>query len=105
MSRASVAIVSTSQSCASSGARCALHGPNGSNCRSLRNRKLWAFGQRYEFRLTGNRGEASGLPVGGGGLDALLAARDKIPPDEAGSIERLAAEEQHARIRNRRHAG
>jgi len=58
----------------------------------LRNRKLWAIGQRYEFRLTGNRGEASGLPFGGGSLDALFAARDKIPPEEARSIERLAAD-------------
>src|SRR5947207_15355498 len=98
MWRAPVAIVSTSRPCASSGALEALHEPTGSNSRSLRNRKLRLLRQRYEFRLSGNRREPSCFPVGAGLLDALLAAGDEIPPDEARAIERLAAEKQHARI-------
>src|SRR5438093_11775631 len=103
MWRALVAIVSTSHPRASSGAPGALHEPTGSNSRSLRNRKLGVLGQRYEFRLTRNRGEAPGLPLRRGRVDALLAARDEIPPDKARSIERLAAQQHHARIVKPRH--
>src|SRR4051812_35024758 len=54
-----------------------------------------AFGKRNEFRLARNGRKAARLPILGRLVDAFLAARDEIPPQEA-LAERRAAQQQHA---------
>src|SRR5581483_4935353 len=61
-------------------------------------------GQRDEFGLARHRRELSLRPVPLCLLDARLRAGDEIPPDQAPSLERRAAEQRQPAVAARTHA-
>src|SRR5688572_28474720 len=67
-------------------------------CSGVVDRSRPAFGERNELRLARDCRVAARFPVVGGLADALLAARDEVPPDMA-RADRLAAEQHQARRR------
>src|SRR5712691_1195598 len=58
--------------------------------------------QRDKLRLAGYPREAAGFPIGLGLFDALLARGDEVPPDMARAVRRGAAEDNDARVAQRR---
>src|SRR5688572_6831438 len=63
-------------------------------------------GQRYEFLFVArDEREAALGPVALGAFDALGGAGDEVPPDLAGTLQRITAEQQHARVAGRAQHG